>query len=148
LSPENDTLYLTVNILTPSRPVSSLLKQSRFDPLFLGRPAGRVGQPGYGLVPGSYVLTLDDLNAGSGLVTVDKMPLNLVVVGGKRIDFPIGLTRGASLGGRIVVYDFEGRTLQDIINGPGPDAGAKPQLIERTPLAGAVRHVDSRRAAV
>lgn len=102
-----------------------------------------------GLNPGSYVLTLDDRNAGSDRVTVEKMPLNLIVEGGKKVDCSIGLTKGASLGGRVMVYDFEGIALQVIKNGPdagapsvgspsepGSGTGAKSQLIERTPLAG------------
>ena len=90
-----------------------------------------------GLAPGSYVLTLDDRNAGSGLVTVDKMPLTLVVAGGRRTELAIGMTRGASLGGRIAVYDNEGEALQGVTGGPDTGAGAKPQLVERAPLAGA-----------
>jgi uncharacterized protein (DUF2141 family) len=102
-----------------------------------------------GLNPGSYVLTLDDRNAGSDRVSVEKMPMRLVVQGGKKIDCSIGLTTGASLGGRVMVYDFEGTALQVIKNGPdagapsvgspaepGSGTGAKSQLIERTPLAG------------
>jgi len=100
-----------------------------------------------GLNPGSYVLTLDDRNAGSDRVTAEKMPMNLIVEGGKKIDCPIRLTEGASLSGRVMVYDFEGNALQVIKNGPDvealtlestsePGTGAKSQLIERTPLAG------------
>lgn len=103
----------------------------------------------HGLNPGSYKVTVDDRNVGSDRVTVEKMPMNLVVEGGKKTDCPIGLTTGASLGGRVMVYDFEGIALQVIKN--GPDAGppsvgspsepgsgtqAKSQLIERTPHAG------------
>jgi hypothetical protein len=86
------------------------------------------------LHPGSYVLTLDDRNAGSDKVTAEKMPLNLIVEGGRKADCSIGLTKGASLGGRVMIYDFGSPVLQAIKK--GPDAEAKPQLIERTPLAG------------
>jgi hypothetical protein len=103
-----------------------------------------------GLNPGSYVLTLDDRDAGSDRVIAEKMPMNLIVEGGKKVDYSIGLTKGASLGGRVMIYDFEGTALQVIKYGPdagtpsvgsppgpGSDIGAKSQLIERAPLAGA-----------
>jgi hypothetical protein len=102
------------------------------------------------LKPGSYVLTLDDRHAGSDLVTVEKIPMSLVVEGGKKTDCPIGLTTGGRIGDRVMVYDFAGDALKVIQNGPDaggvpsagspsdPDSGsgAKSQLVERTPLAG------------
>jgi hypothetical protein len=77
-----------------------------------------------GLVPGSYLMTLDDRRAGSDKVPVEKMPLTVVVEGGKKFDRPIGLTTGASIAGRVVIYDFENV--------------AKPQLVERAPLCGTI----------
>ena len=105
-----------------------------------------------GLTPGLYMLTLDERRAGSDKVPVDRMPLNLLVEGGKKLDCPIGLTSGASISGRIMVYDFEnGTSLQIVKKEPdikAPSAGesvekapgdeAKPHLAERAPLVGTV----------
>ena len=105
-----------------------------------------------GLVPGPYVMTLDDRRAGSDKVPVEKMPLTVVVEGGKKLDCPIGLTTGASVGGRVVIYDFENGGSHEVARkepetpapaGPGVspvESGhdAKPQLVERAPLAGTV----------
>lgn len=102
----------------------------------------------HGLHPGSYVLTLDDRNAGSDLVTEEKMPLNLIVEGGEKTDCQIGLTRGGRIGGRITVYDFgdivprvaktEPDAVAPSVASPAdPASEAKPQLIERVPLTGA-----------
>jgi hypothetical protein len=102
------------------------------------------------LVPGPYVMTLDDRRAGSDMVPVVKMPLTVLVEGGKKLDCPIGLTTGASVGGRVVIYDFEDggsrqvarkeseTTAPSEVNVPAIESGnaAKPQLVERAPLCG------------
>jgi hypothetical protein len=79
-----------------------------------------------GLTPGPYLLTLDDRRAATGKVPVEKMPMTVVVEGGRKLDRPIALTEGASVGGRIVIYD----------TGKSGSAPA-PQLAERAPLCGA-----------
>lgn len=103
-----------------------------------------------GLSPGSYVLTLDDRRAGSDMVTVEKMPLTLAVEGGKKLDRPIGLTAGSSIGGRVVVYDFKNNGSRQVVRKEpetqdpseagraGKESGddVKPQLAERAPHAG------------
>jgi len=106
-----------------------------------------------GLMPGSYVLTLDDRDVGSDRVTVEKMPLNVVVEGGRKVDRPIRLTTGASLGGRVVIYDFENSGWRQVVVRKGPESqspvepappGKEPgenaasQLVERAPLCGTV----------
>lgn len=104
-----------------------------------------------GLTPGLYVLSLDDRLAGSGKVAVVKLPLTVMVEGGKKLDCPIGLTTGASLAGRVVTYDFENGGLRQVArkepelpgpadpgpSGKEPGGGAAPQLVERAPLCGA-----------
>jgi hypothetical protein len=60
-----------------------------------------------GLSPGPYALTLDDRRVGSGQVAIEKMPLTVVVEGGRKLERPIGLTAGASLGGRVVLCGKE-----------------------------------------
>ena len=95
-----------------------------------------------GLVPGSYVLTLEDRRTGSGRVAVEKLPLAVTVEGGRKLDLPIGLTAGASIGGRVAIYDSGNGTWgQTVRKDPGPrtdQVEAAPQLVERAPLAGAV----------
>ena len=105
-----------------------------------------------GLVPGPYVMTLDDRRVGSDKVPVEKMPVTVLVEGGKKLDCPIGLTTGASIGGRVVIYDFENGAAHQVARkeaettapsepgGPAIESGhdAKPQLVERAPLAGTV----------
>ncbi len=104
-----------------------------------------------GLSPGSYVLTLDDRREGSDMVTVEKMPLSLAVEGGKRLDVPIGLTAGSSIGGRVVVYSFENNGSRQLVRmetetqdpseagpgGKGSGDDVKLQLAEGAPHAGA-----------
>ena len=104
-----------------------------------------------GLTPGSYVLTLDDRRVGSGKVAVEKMPMTIIVEGGRKLDHPILLTAGASLGGRVIIYDFEKSGLRptagkepgsQLRGEPGPSRkepgeGVVPQLAERAPLCGA-----------
>jgi hypothetical protein len=104
------------------------------------------------LSPGPYVMTLDDRRTGSDKVPIEKMPLTVVVEGGKKLDCPIGLTTGASIGGRVVIYDFENGGPREVArkepdtaapSGPGISAlgsgnDAKPQLVERAPLCGTV----------
>jgi hypothetical protein len=103
-----------------------------------------------GLTPGPYVLTLDDRRLGYGKVAIEKMPLTVVVEGGRKLDRPIGLTAGASLGGRVVIYDFAKSGLREIVrkepesqapaetapSGKEAEEGAPPQLVERAPLCG------------
>jgi hypothetical protein len=102
-----------------------------------------------GLVPGPYVMTLDDRRAVSDKVPVVKMPLTVVVEGGKKLDCPIGLTTGASIGGQVVIYDFENGASHQVARkepettAPGAGVPAvesgnavKPQLVERAPLCG------------
>ncbi len=103
-----------------------------------------------GLAPGPYVMTLDDRRAVSDKVPVVKMPLTVVVEGGKKLDCPIGLTTGASIGGQVVIYDFENGASPQVArkdpettapsgaDAPAkePENTAKPQLVERAPLCG------------
>ena len=103
------------------------------------------------LAPGAYVLTLDDRRTGSGKVAVERMPLTVVVEGGGKLDRPIGLTTGASVGGRAVIYDAASSGWGPLVRkepraqaGPA-DAAPSPngsgdttasQLVERAPLCG------------
>jgi hypothetical protein len=103
-----------------------------------------------GLTPGPYVLTLDDRRARSGKVAVEKLPMTVIVEGGRKLDRPILLTAGASLGGRIVIYDFAKNLLREIVrkepesgapaetppSGKESGEGATSQLVERAPLCG------------
>ncbi|MGA2587623.1 MAG: hypothetical protein ABSF88_11465 [Candidatus Aminicenantales bacterium] len=61
----------------------------------------------HGLEPGSYNLTLDERTAQHSKITLEKTPLNLTVEGGKKLECSIGLTTGASITGRIMVYKQE-----------------------------------------
>jgi hypothetical protein len=60
-----------------------------------------------GLQPGSYSLTLENRSAQSGKITLEKTPLSVDVMGGKKLDCSIGLTTGASITGLIMVYKMD-----------------------------------------
>ncbi len=104
-----------------------------------------------GLAPGLYTLSLDDRLAGAGKVPVVRMPLTVMVEGGQATDCPIGLTTGARIAGRILVYEFENSNSSQSIRREGesrdpadpaspskaPGEGAAPQLVERMPLCAA-----------
>jgi len=60
-----------------------------------------------GLQPGSYSLSLEDRASERGKITLEKMPVDLNVEGGKKLDCSIGLTTGASITGRIMVYKLD-----------------------------------------
>jgi hypothetical protein len=162
----------TIGLLEYSIPVGFPVTRKRTVGMLRGRvidsDRGRLGVPGMvvrvndlatmtdnkgeyvfnSLGPGSYVLTIDDQHADSDKVSAVKLPLKLVVEGGKTVDCQIGMTTGASLRGRVMTYDSGETALQVVKKGPddrapSPEspteagAGPKPQLIERTPLAGA-----------
>jgi hypothetical protein len=61
----------------------------------------------HGLEPGSYNLTLDERTSQHSKITIEKTPLNLTIEGGKKLECSIGLTTGASITGRIMVYKQE-----------------------------------------
>lgn len=101
-----------------------------------------------GLQPGPYSLSLEDRSSERGKITLEKMPVDLKVEGGRKLDCFIGLATGASITGRIMVYKLEkpDPALMAKKNGDpkGPMASepetgaksddAKPKMVESAPL--------------
>ena len=101
-----------------------------------------------GLQPGSYSLTLENRSAQSGKITLEKTPLSVDVMGGKKLDCSIGLTTGASITGLIMIYKLNKPDPGLIVKkGPAPKGpmvsesegsakadDAKPKMIESAAL--------------
>jgi uncharacterized surface anchored protein len=106
----------------------------------------------HGLEPGSYSMTLEERAARQGKITLEKTPLTLMLEGGKRLDCSIGLTTGASIAGRIMVYKLDNPDPALIVKkGPAPKGpsvsesegsvksdDAKPKMIESAALVATV----------
>ncbi|MDH7512833.1 MAG: SPOR domain-containing protein [Clostridiales bacterium] len=74
----------------------------------LGTVTNRNGEYVFHMLrPGQYYLTLPKHKVGQDKIALQKLPFEIMVEGGSKVDCPIGLTTGASLSGRIVVYKFE-----------------------------------------
>jgi len=100
----------------------------------------------HGLTPGAYVLTLDERNLPQGKVTAEKIPLTVYVNGGGKAECSVGLTSGASVAGRILVYKLENETSDRFVKKePAPrgpavanrDAASKPLMLVAGGLAAA-----------
>ena len=102
-----------------------------------------------GLEPGAYVLTLDERNMPREKVTVEKTPMTVYVSGGGKVDCSVGLTTGASIAGRIMVFKLENEKADLLVkkapSGPsvgefetGEGAAApKPRMVESANLTAA-----------
>ena len=102
----------------------------------------------HGLERGSYILTLEEGAAQRGKITLEKTPLTLTVEGGKKLDCSIGLTTGASIAGRIMVFKLEQPIPPLLVKkGPAPKGpsvseseekdkadAAKPKMVESAAL--------------
>lgn len=98
----------------------------------------------HGLEPGAYSMTLEERAARQGKITLEKTPLTLTVEGGKKLECSIGLTTGASIAGRIMVYKLDKPDPALIVKkGPDPKGpsfsesaeknkadDAKPKMVE------------------
>jgi hypothetical protein len=78
----------------------------------------------HGLEPGSYVLDIERSTIGPSHVPVIQMPLEMKIEGGKKTRLNLEITRGASISGRVVVYDYEE-------NGRDPQFRYGPANIEK-----------------
>ncbi len=58
------------------------------------------------LKPGTYYLTLDRESIGMDCVMVEKSPMGVTIAGGKKSRAEVGVTRSASVTGRVVLYQF------------------------------------------
>ncbi len=67
--------------------------------------------------PGSYYLHVDTSRAGRGLISTRRMPLEVSVEGAKETAVEVGVTRSASLLGRVMVYRFEKKDRSDLEGG-------------------------------
>ena len=102
----------------------------------------------HGIEPGSYSMTLEERSAQNGKITLEKTPLTLTVEGGKKLECSIGLTTGASVAGRVMVYKLDKPDPNLIIKkGPDPKGpsvsesaekdkadDAKPKMVESAAL--------------
>lgn len=102
----------------------------------------------HGLQPGSYSLSLEDRASERGKITLEKMPVDLKVEGGQKLDCSVGLTTGASITGRIMVYKLDKPDPALIVKKGGDPKGpmasesetgleaddAKPKMVESAVL--------------
>ena len=83
------------------------------------------------LKQGIHYLDINTARLGMNLVTVQKTPMEVNVEGGKDTFVQIGITQGATISGRVMVYNFEERGYYDNIEN-------KEKLIESYGLANAI----------
>ncbi len=95
------------------------------------------------LKPGDYYLALDKASIGMDRVTVEKSPIKIAVAGGKKNYVEVGVTRSASLTGRVVVYrpvkkPADANPLREPQNAasftPGDANSAESEMAESYPL--------------
>ncbi|MCD6115973.1 carboxypeptidase regulatory-like domain-containing protein, partial [bacterium] len=55
-------------------------------------------------VPGEYLLNIDKSNLGMNTIGVQKMPLKLSLLGGEEKQIVLGITKAATLSGRILLF--------------------------------------------
>ena len=60
----------------------------------------------HALKPGTFYLNIDSASIGLERIPVQKTPLKVDIEGGKETSIEIGITKSASLTGRITVYEF------------------------------------------
>lgn len=72
------------------------------------------------LRPGTHYLALDKGSIGMERVTVQRSPIAVSIIGGKRNRVEVGVTRSASVGGRVVLYRFTTETAESADRGAAP----------------------------
>jgi hypothetical protein len=78
------------------------------------------------LRPGTYYLTLDKESIGMNRVTVQKSPLPVTVLAGKKNRIEVGVTRGAAVSGRVILFPSLGKSGEDVTTSPRSAADSPP----------------------
>ena len=98
--------------------------------LRIGRATAITDRDGYflfpALKPGTHYLTMNTNEIGPGLMTVQKIPMELSVRGGRETGVRVGIIRAAVISGKMRIYRQNGDRWAfwgNQKNGPGPGEG-------------------------